>query len=69
MVMSVYGTLCFGYGAIIPSKSVAIGIAADVNPPPVPVGCAVDDPKWPFAEELGCERHWPQLNRIDPIAP
>jgi hypothetical protein len=36
--------VAFGYGAIIPSKSVAIGIAADVSPPPVPVGCAVDDP-------------------------
>jgi hypothetical protein len=36
--------VAFGDGTVIPSKSVAIGIAADMNPPPVPVGCAGYDP-------------------------
>jgi hypothetical protein len=36
--------VAFGYGTNLPSKLVAIGIAADISPPPVPVGCAGYDP-------------------------
>jgi len=41
-----------GYGTILPSKSVATGIAADVSPPPVPVRFAGYDPYRPLAAEL-----------------
>jgi len=39
------GLVAFGHGIFLPSKWVAIGIAADINPPPVPVGCAGYDPE------------------------
>jgi len=48
------GLVAFGGGIVIPSKSVTIGIVADVNPPPVPVGCAAYDPVRTSMDPSGC---------------